>query len=93
MKNSYRRWRAFQILKVLIVTVIVMAFFVVVLWGCLFTTDYIMFKNNRTTVFTNAHVEQTENGKVIYEDGVFYYVVTNEKEQKTFYLFNKEINI
>ena len=92
MKHSYKRIYFFEIVKVLAVAIFVLALFVCVLWGCMFITDYIMFRNNRPTVFTNSHVEQTENGKITYEDGAFYYVVTNEKEQKTLYLFNNKID-
>lgn len=92
MKCSYRKIYLIEMLKVLGIAIFVLSFFVCVLWGCMFTTDYIMFKNGRVTVFTNVHVEKTVNGKITYEDGAFYYVVTNEKGQKTLYLFNNKID-
>ena len=78
--------------KVTIGTVLISLGIIASFWLLLFVTDYIMFRNNKPTVFTNSHVEQTENGKITYEDGAFYYVVTNEKEQKTLYLFNNKID-
>lgn len=92
MKHSYRKIYFFEILKVMLISIFVLAFLVCVLWGCMFTTDYVMFKNNKATVFTKVSIEQTENGKITYEEGTFYYVLTNEKEQKTFYLFNNRID-
>lgn len=89
MRRIYLR----EILKVSSITILVLALLVCILWVCLFITDYNMFKNRKPTVFTNSHVETTENGRVIYEDGLFYHVVTNEKEERTLYLFNKEVNV
>ena len=40
-----------------------------------------------------SYVEQTENGKVVYETGAFYHIVTNEKQERTLFLFNKEVNV
>jgi len=93
LRKSFRGVYAREIFKVCFITIIMLALLVCILWGCLFVTDYIMIKNNKPTVFTNSHVEETENGKIVYEDGAFYHVVTNEKQERTLYLFNKEINI
>lgn len=80
-----------EMLKVCLLTIFVLALLVSILWGCLFATDYMMFKNNKPTVFTTSHIETTENGRVSYEDGLGYHVVTSENEERTLYLFNKEI--
>ena len=89
MRRIYLR----EILKVILITILVLALLVCILWGCIFITDYHMFRDNKPTVFTNSHIETTENGRVIYEDGLFYHIVTNEKEERTLYLFNKEVNL
>lgn len=91
MKNTYRNAYVRKIVNVCLITISVLTLLICVLWCCLFTTDYIMYKNNKPTVFTNTHVETTENGRVVYEDGAFYHVVMNEKQERTLYLFNKKI--
>lgn len=83
---------AFEIIKVLFIGIFALALLVCVLWGCMFTTDYIMYKKSRPTVFTKSQVEQTEKGKITYEKGAFYYVVIDEKEQRALYLFNSKID-
>lgn len=93
MRKSLKGIYIREILKVIFFSIFVLALLASILWGCLFVTDYIMVRNNRPTVFTNSHIEETENGKVVYEDGAFYNVVTNEKQERTLYLFNKKINI
>ena len=78
-------------IKTLFTTIIVTLVVIVLLWGCLFVTDYMMFVNSRPTVFTNSRIETTENGKKIYEEGICYKIVTDELNNKTLYLFSKEI--
>lgn len=91
MRNTYRNARIRESIKVCLITIFVMGLLVCVLWSCLFITDYIMYKDNKPTVFTNTHVESTENGRIVYEDGAFYHVVINENQERTLYLFNNEI--
>lgn len=93
MRRSFKGLYVREMIKVSFLTVIVLALLVGILWTCLFITDYIMVRNSKPTVFTNSHIEETENGKVVYEDGVFYHIVTDENQTRTLYLFNKEINI
>jgi hypothetical protein len=50
-----------------------------------------MFTNSKPTVFTNSRIETTETGKKIYEEGLCYKIVTDELNNKTLYLLNKQI--
>ena len=78
-------------IKTLVTTILVTLIVIVLLWGCLFVTDYMMFINSKPTVFTNSRIETTEAGKKIYEEGVCYKIVTDELNNKTLYLLNKQI--
>lgn len=93
MRKSLRGVYVGEILKVCFLAIVTLMLLVGILWGCLFVTDYIMVRKSRPTVFTNSYMEETENGKIVYEDGLFYHIVTNEKQERTLYLFNKEINV
>lgn len=78
-------------IKTLVTTILVTLVVIVLLWGCLFVTDYMMFTNSKPTVFTNSRIETTETGKKIYEEGLCYKIVTDELNNKTLYLLNKQI--
>ncbi len=78
-------------IKVVFATIAIILVVVVLLWGCLFGVDYMMFTNSKPTVFTNSRIEKTDAGKKIYEEGICYSVVTDELNNKTLYLFNKQI--
>ena len=78
-------------IKTLVTTILVTLIVIVLLWGCLFVTDYMMFINSKPTVFTNSRIETTEAGKKIYEEGLCYKIVTDELNNKTLYLLNKQI--
>ena len=78
-------------IKTLFTTIIVTLVVIVLLWGCLFAVDYMMFVNSKPTVFTNSRIGTTETGKKIYEDGICYKIVTDEANNKTLYLLNKQI--
>ena len=82
-----------QIVKEILITGIVLVVLLGIVCACLFVTDYIMVKDNKPTLFTRTHTEETQNGKIVYEDGIFYHVVTNENQVRTLYLFNNEINV
>ena len=77
--------------KVVFSTIAIVLVVIVLLWGCLFGVDYMMFVNSKPTVFTNSRIETTETGKKIYEEGICYSIVTDELNNKTLYLFNKQI--
>ena len=77
--------------KTILGTMLIALLVIVLLWTCLFVTDYVMFTKSKPTVFTNSRIEKTEFGKKIYEDGICYRVVTDENNNKTLYLFNKQI--
>lgn len=77
--------------KVVFSTIAIVLVVIVLLWGCLFGVDYMMFVNSKPTVFTNSRIETTETGKKIYEEGICYSIVTDEANNKTLYLFNKQI--
>ncbi|MBR6613866.1 MAG: hypothetical protein IKL68_03235 [Clostridia bacterium] len=77
--------------KVVFSTIAIVLVVIVLLWGCLFGVDYMMFTNSKPTVFTNSRIETTETGKKIYEEGICYSIVTDEANNKTLYLFNKQI--
>ncbi len=78
-------------IKVVFATIVIVLLVVVLLWGCLFGVDYMMFVNSKPTVFTNSRIETTETGKKIFEEGICYSIVTDELNNKTLYLFNKQI--
>lgn len=77
--------------KITFLTVIMSLGIIVLLWSLLFVTDYIMFKKNMPTIFSKTTVKDaTDNRHEIYEQGLFYYVVT-ENNNREMYLFNKKI--
>ena len=78
-------------IKTVLTTIVASMFVIVFLWACLFVTDYMLYTNSKPTIFTNSRMEKTEVGNKIYEEGICYTIVTDEKDNRTLYLFNKEI--
>ena len=88
MGNIYKKARA----KLTFATVIISLIIVVVLWGCLLITDYIMFTKGNPTIYSTKTIVDKIDGHETYEEGICYTVVINESNEKIFYLFGKEID-
>ena len=88
MGNIYKKAKA----KITISTVIISLVLVIVLWGCLVITDYIIYIKDKPTIFSTKTIVDKIDGYETYEQGICYTVVVNDSNEKIFYLFGKEIN-
>ena len=74
--------------KITIGTVLISLAIVVGAWLLLFTTDYIMYKNDMPMLFSATKVNEQH---VTTEQGLGYYVIMNQENVSEFYLFGHKI--
>ncbi len=74
--------------KITIGTVLISLAIVVGAWLLLFTTDYIMYRNNMPMLFSVTKVNEQH---VTTEQGLGYYVIMNQENVSEFYLFGHKI--
>ena len=77
--------------KITIGTIFIALDVVVGLWLLLFGVDYIMYKNNRPILFGTTKVEEISGKYITVENGLGYYVITNEANATEFYVFGHKI--
>lgn len=78
-------------IKLTIVTVMVSLSIIIGGWLFLFTTDYIMFRNNVPMLFATTKVEEIKDERITVESGLGYYVILYGNGAKEFYLLNHKI--
>lgn len=77
--------------KITIGTIFVSLSIVCILWLCLFITDYVMYKNNKPTLFSIVKVQEIEGKHVTYERGLGYYVYVDANGVSEMYLLGRKI--
>jgi len=77
--------------KITISTVLISLGIIVGFWSLLFFTDYIMYKNDMPILFATTKVEDINGRYITIENGLGYYVITNENNVQELYLFGHKI--
>lgn len=77
--------------KITVGTVFASLGVIVGLWLCLFVPDYLLYINNKPMLFSKTKVEVIDEKHITTEQGLGYYVITNEENVSEFYLFGKKI--
>ena len=90
MTNIYFRTKMANILKIIFKTVIVFLIIAIVIWTCIFLTDYILYKNNRQALFTKTKIDNTNDEFLSVANGLGYKFVT-KNDETSLYLFGKKI--
>ena len=85
--NRYTKAR----IKVLVITIFATLGIILAMWLGLFVTDYIMYKNDRPMLFAETRVEDINGKRVIVEQGIGYYIITNDQNVAELYLFGHKI--
>ena len=77
--------------KITISTVLISLGIIVGFWLLLFVTDYIMYKNNMPILFASTKIQDIDGKHIITENGLGYYVITNDENTQELYLFGHKI--
>lgn len=88
--NILNRVRA----KITFTTIITSLLIAVILWSCLFVTDYIMFNKGLHVIFCKTDLATTEKGHATKEQGLGYYIYSlsdGVESSSKFILFGCEI--
>ena len=91
MMNLLFKAKIENIFKNMLKIVIGTIFILIIIWTCIFLTDFILYKNNRQPIFIKIELDNSTGEYTTKSTGLGYYFIT-KNNNTVLYIFGKKVN-